>query len=294
MSLGYYRLIHGRLLVREKQSPDGDSIHFAADDMSLFEDLPQWQPARPSTGGPASFQLRLQAIDTPELHYGGAAQPHGLESRNGLLHWLGQDPAQWPWAVAPAGFHWEQPASILCDGFDRHGRPIAFLLPRSAGPDGADTKLDKALLHKSFNHHAALQGLAYLGLYEGGLAPSIRAELVAACHHARLHGTGLWALDCTSDFQVRTLADLSPGQPQLIYPKVFRRCVDALRWAGGSFQPGHDLADFLAARPPEDDSMVLSTGHGHHVRAHLHAVLRQANQRLQVTVDLNSVDFVSK
>lgn len=87
MSLGFYRLIKGKLIVRARQSPDGDSMRFVADDMSLFDTLPRHSPPSES-GSEASYQLRFQAIDTPELHYGGAAQPHGVESRNILLEWL--------------------------------------------------------------------------------------------------------------------------------------------------------------------------------------------------------------
>ncbi|MEN9667917.1 MAG: hypothetical protein RLZZ326_4280 [Planctomycetota bacterium] len=129
MSLGFYRLIKGKLIVRPKQSPDGDSMRFVADDMSLFETLPRHSPPR-QAGAEASYQLRFQAIDTPELHYSGAAQPNGLESRNVLLKWLGVDPSDWNWKVAPAGFSWEQEAAILTDGFEVNGRPISFVAPR--------------------------------------------------------------------------------------------------------------------------------------------------------------------
>src|ERR1700744_6197673 len=105
MSLGFYRVIQGKLVVRERQSPDGDSMRFVANNMSLFEDVPHYAEARES-GGLASYQLRFQAIDTPETHYGGARQPHGRESRDALLKWLGVDPAEWDWDVAPAGFSW--------------------------------------------------------------------------------------------------------------------------------------------------------------------------------------------
>lgn len=92
MSMGYYRFIKGHLIVQQNQSPDGDSMRFIAADMTLFEGLPNYAPAKVS-GGEASYQLRFQAIDTPELHYGTAKQPCGMESRNALLRWLGVNPA---------------------------------------------------------------------------------------------------------------------------------------------------------------------------------------------------------
>ena len=177
MSLGYYKLIKGRLIVRQRQSPDGDSMRFIADDMSLFEALPRY--TEPSVADEIeSYQLRFQAIDTPELHYGGAQQPHGKESRNGLLGWLGVNPTGWDWEVAPSGFEWECKAEILTDGFEGHGRPIAFVMRQSGLADGVETKLTKTLLEKTYNHYAIEAGLAYVGLYSGGLSFDAQTSVV--------------------------------------------------------------------------------------------------------------------
>lgn len=293
MSLGFYRLIKGRLVVRQRQSPDGDSMRFIANDMSLFEGLPHFSP--PSVaGGEESYQLRFQAIDTPELHYSGAAQPHGIESRDGLLQWLGVDPAEWNWSVAPSGFAWETEAAILCDGFEGHGRPIAFVLRTLTDDDGADIKLTDALLTKTYNFHAVKTGLAYLGLYSGGLSFDSQAKLIAAYKKAKTAKLGLWKLDRTKRFSVTRLEDLEPEQGKLIYPKIFRRCVDALRWAGGEFEPGRDLDDFLAELPREDDRIIAHLSHGGQIKSRLSQVLEQVNNQIKIQVDLNTVEFVSK
>ncbi|TPQ28011.1 thermonuclease family protein [Methylomonas koyamae] len=293
MSLGYYRYIKGRLVVRQRQSPDGDSMRFIADDMTLFQGLPRF--AQPSeAGGEESYQLRFQAIDTPELHYGGAEQPHGLESRNGLLEWLGVDPAGWDWTVAPSGFAWETEAAILCDGFEGHGRPIAFVLPRQKIKDGADVKLTKALLGKTYNFHAVANGLAYLGLYSGGLSFDSQTRLIAAYQQAKTARRGIWRLDRSKRFTVSTLDDLGPETGVLVYPKIFRRCVDALRWVGGEFEPGRDLDNFLAARSGEDDQFLVRALHGGQVKTRLSQALEQINNQIRIQVDLNTVEFVSK
>ena len=231
MSMGYYRLIKGRLIVRQKQSPDGDSMRFIADDMTLFEGLPNYAPADRSQSG-ASYQLRFQAIDTPELHYGPAKQPYGMESRDALLQWLGVDPTGWDWEKAPIGFSWEHPAAILCDGFEGYGRPIAFVLKGLDHEDGADIKLSPQVLEQTYNYHAVRTGNAYLGLYAGGLSSDIRDALIAAYRAARSEQAGLWPLDQTSCFTVTVLEDICAPDGSLIYPKIFRRCVDALKWAG--------------------------------------------------------------
>jgi endonuclease YncB( thermonuclease family) len=190
MSLGFYRVIKGRLLVRERQSPDGDSMRFIANNMSLFEVLPRFS-APTGAKGFESYQLRFQAIDTPELHYGGAAQPHGMESRNGLLTWLGVNPANWNWTVAPSGFEWEHEAVILADAFEGHGRPIAFVLKNYDGKDGAYIRLKKALLAETYNYYAVQNGLAYLGLYSGGLPTAIQTSLIAAYKQAKQDNLGI-------------------------------------------------------------------------------------------------------
>ncbi len=293
MSLGFYRVIKGKLTVRQRQSPDGDSMRFIANDMSLFEGLPHF--SEPSVaGGVASYQLRFQAIDTPELHYGGAAQPHGLESRNGLLAWLGVNGADWNWSVAPKGFEWEQEATILCDSFESHGRPIAFIFHDLDEKDGDDIKMTKSLLQKSYNFHSVKTGLAYLGMYAGSLSSEIQSALIKAYKDAKHDKQGIWALDKTKRFTVDTLDDLSPGEGSLIYPKIFRRCVDALRWVGGEFEPGNDLDDFLAAKPNENDQFVVHAAHNGKLKSRLADVIEQINNQIRIQVDLNTVEFISK
>jgi endonuclease YncB( thermonuclease family) len=293
MSLGFYRLIKGRLIVRQRQSPDGDSMRFVANDMSLFETLPRF--SQPSiANGEESYQLRFQAIDAPELHYGGAEQPHGLESRNGLLKWLGVDSSDWDWAVAPSGFEWEREAAILCDGFEGHGRPIAFVLKSQDGEDGADIKLTPSLLAETYNHHAVKVGLAYLGIYSGGLSFEIQSNLVSTYKKAKSSRLGIWKLDRTRRFTVNTLDDIGPEEGSLIYPKIFRRCVDALRWAGGEFEPGRDVDDFLAERPNENDKFIVHARDNGQLKSKLSDVLEQINNQIRIQVDLNTVEFISK
>lgn len=293
MSLGFYKLIKGRLIVRQRQSPDGDSMRFIANDMSLFETLPRYSP--PSiAGGIESYQLRFQAIDTPELHYGGAVQPHGRESRDGLLSWLDVDPSAWDWEIAPAGFEWETEAAILCDGFEGHGRPIAFVLRDWNAADGTDIKLTQSLLEKTYNLHSVTSGLAYLGLYSGGLSFEIQSELIAAYKRAKAAHRGIWQLDRTRQFTVNTLDDLGPNGGSLVYPKIFRRCVDALRWAGGEFEPGRDVDDFLSEKFDENDTFVVHAAHGGKLKSKLSNVLEQVNNQIKIQIDLNTVEFVSK
>lgn len=293
MSMGYYRFIKGRLIVRQNQSPDGDSMRFIADDMTLFTGLPNYAPAGGSQSG-ASYQLRFQAIDTPELHYGSAKQPQGMESRDALLRWLGVDPSAWDWEKAPVGFSWDHPAAILCDGFEGHGRPIAFVLKGLDAQDGSDLRLSPDLLEQTYNYHAVRTGNAYLGLYAGGLPPDLRDALITAYKAAKAEQAGLWPLDQTSCFTVNRLADICTPDGSLIYPKIFRRCVDALRWAGGLFRHGRDIDDFFAANPRENDTIIVHTADGGTLKCRLSDVIEQLNNQICISVDLNTVEFISK
>jgi endonuclease YncB( thermonuclease family) len=294
MSLGFYRVIKGKLVVRERQSPDGGSMRFIANDMSMFEGLPRFTEAKELASGEASYQLRFQAIDTPELHYGGAEQPYGLESRNGLLKWLKVDGKEWDWVVAPKGFEWEHEATILTDGFEGHGRPIAFVFKDLDEDDGSEIKITSSLLAKSYNFHATETGLAYLGFYSGGLAFNIQNDLISAYKKAKTAKKGIWKLDKTKLFTVTNLDDLISGGGSLIYPKIFRRCVDALRWVGGEFEPGRDIDDFLANSIKEDDQFLVHASSGGVVKSRLSDVLEQVNNQIRIQVDLNTVEFVSK
>lgn len=121
-----------------------------------------------------------------------------------------------------------------------------------------------------------------------------KPSLVAAYKEARVGRTGIWKLDQTRRFAVNTLDDLGPEQGSMVYPKIFRRCVDALRWAGGEFEPGQDIDDFLAESPRENDRFVVHAVHGGRLTSHLSDVLEQVNNQIKVEVDFNTVEFVSK
>jgi hypothetical protein len=154
--------------------------------------------------------------------------------------------------------------------------------------------MDKTLLTESYNFHAVKTGLAYLGLYSGGLSLDIQDDLIAIYKKAKSASKGIWKLDKTRLFTVTTLADLQPTTGNLVYPKIFRRCVDALRWVGGEFLAGRDLDDFLVARPIENNRIIVRAVDGELVESWLSDILEQINDRLSIQVDLNTVEFVSK
>src|SRR5713101_5009143 len=87
MSLAVYRAIHGEFVIVHYE-PDGDSVRFVADNAQLYQGLQRsFRIKRSPKDG--SVQLRFEAVDAAELHYGNAAQPLGAKARDQLLAWMG-------------------------------------------------------------------------------------------------------------------------------------------------------------------------------------------------------------
>ncbi len=87
MAAPYFLCIHGELVIVGYE-PDGDSVRFIADDASHYGALKRADRIRPSQRD-GSVQLRFEAVDAPELHYGIDAQPLGATARDALLDWIG-------------------------------------------------------------------------------------------------------------------------------------------------------------------------------------------------------------
>src|SRR5688572_9288206 len=87
MSVPYYKAIPGQFAIVGYE-PDGDSVRFIADDLTAYNDLHRAYRIRSSTKD-GSVQLRFEAVDTPETHYGRDAQPLGDEARDRTLALLG-------------------------------------------------------------------------------------------------------------------------------------------------------------------------------------------------------------
>jgi endonuclease YncB( thermonuclease family) len=228
--------------------PDGDSIHFKADNLALMQGLKQiGQPLRPTNIG--SVNLRLEGIDALELHYnagsgGETRQPAPLAeaARNLLTQTLGLDPVQY---VPPKGLAVKPPAPndgargyILSRSLETHGRPVSFVF--SGAPpaaDGAAVNLDPVWLRQSFNYKVLLQGLAYPLFYDT-LFGELRAAMARAVRYARGNQRGVWPADLSrTGLTATAIADLEANG--VIFPKLFRRLANY-------FAAGHnDLSQFL-------------------------------------------------
>ncbi|MFI7296108.1 thermonuclease family protein [Streptomyces sp. NPDC050121] len=211
--------------------------------------------------GPFLNQLRLDAVDALETHYGTAPRVHqplefGHAASAELLKWLGfknvrRDPDETVTAATPD----QVPGFILTRGADLYGRCIALVgkgKPPKAG--GSWINVDVALLRKTANHHLLATGLAY-PTYCRNLFPDHRNELTDVAHKAQKGGKGLWPQDVTTK-GAKVTGMTSITDQVVILPKLFRRLVDYLRLGDPSLT---GFPAFLAQK--QDRFFILSTGH---------------------------------
>src|ERR1700742_2475933 len=216
--------LRGSLIIVGK-SPDGDSIRFKPDTPALIDQLTDGDRVDPSADG--TVQLRLDAIDTPETHYEDQAQPLGEPARDDLLKWVGFTSVTWGGSAVTASTPASIPAAILSAAVDVDGRPIALLLRDELPGDGAQVAITSTLLERTANCAQLESGAAY-GTYYVDTDEAIRGALIKPAQAARTAKRGVWAVDATGGFTLRSQASIGPSGA-LILPKLFRRCTDYLK-----------------------------------------------------------------
>jgi endonuclease YncB( thermonuclease family) len=223
-----FLLIRGSFVIVGKQ-PDGDSVRFIADDTNLFSQLKNNSRIRLSKDN--SVQLRFEAIDAPELHYLGAAQPMGSESRDALLKLMGFKDPQFRndgATVTSAGVQTVRGA-ILSNAAEVNGRPISYvLLEKDARglTDGTRVGVSDAILQKTLNAKQLTNGMAYLTVYSS-TPKTHQSFLRALTLQARASRLGVWARDASANFKLVN-KDSVGERGALILPKLFRRAISYL------------------------------------------------------------------
>jgi endonuclease YncB( thermonuclease family) len=275
--------LRGRLVVVDK-SPDGDSIRFAAATPALFGDLRFGDRVEPSADG--TVQLRLDGIDTPEVHFNGQAQPLGAEARAELLDLVGFRNVRFRGDEVEFAEPDSIPAAVLSSLVDINGRPIVLLLVGDDLPaDGAAVAPGDAPVERTANVALLGTGAGYGTVYETTPEP-VRAALLAPARAARDAGRGVWAVDASASFELRSQASIAPGGA-LILPKLFRRCTDYLR----TRMTGETLVDWLRARRagpnPQDDHVRVDGS-----EMFLSDLIRQDGRRISFTADVLEILFV--
>jgi endonuclease YncB( thermonuclease family) len=280
-------LIAGSFRITGAQ-PDGDSIRFTPDDPAKWDLITG--PNRVKRNGSGSAQLRLDAIDALETHYGNPRthQPLSLAhaAATELLDWLGfsnvgraQDETVTSSTPATvAGY-------ILTRSADLYGRCIA-VVGRGAPPNAR--RIGVLPRRRRVENHRQPPPLQARGRVPDVLpraVPDLRNELTAAAQQARDGRLGVWASDATtSGFDVTGLDALQDDI--VIVPKLFRRLVDYLHLGDDSMAGFPAFLDQAA-----DKFFILSTGHS---TTGLDAVVKVAGNNVRMTRPIEDLVFDEK
>lgn len=247
-----FLLIKGTFHIKGYQ-PDGDSVRFRADNPALW----QWFAKQPVLlNAQQHAQLRIEGIDTLEIHYQNQHQPltFARKATRFLLAALGIKAV----AYTKSGLKVRSAQDgtrgyILAHKAEGNGRPVSFVFRGDCPePDGTELVLDPARIESSINYQLARAGLAYPTFYSG-LDAGLRAKLTEAVVAARRAGAGFWPRDkTTSGARASSLGWLT--RREVILPKLFRRLVVHLQ-SGGTVA---NFKAYLAAHP--DPVKNLLTG----------------------------------
>ncbi len=265
-----YRLVKGEFHLlyhstrRVGSQPDGDSLWFKPDDVSLFVNQPVGRSVKLNKGGFA--QLRFEAIDALELHFRGTAQNHKLavESRDFALEQADFTSVEYSpklYLTVRASVPLNTKGYILVRRFrdgstnvDPYGRPVSFVFSGSTNlPDGTEEFVDVRRMDGSINAALAGSGNAYPAYYTG-LPTDLRNRIAALIDSAQSPPKGIWRKDkSTKGFRASDLDDI---EPLVIWPKFFRRLVSYFK------VPNVGVAGFEAwLRDGHDDGLwIVSKG----------------------------------
>lgn len=295
MAVPYYKAIPGQFVIVGKE-PDGDSTRFIADDLSLFDELHRAFRIKPSRAD-NSVQLRFEAVDTPETHYGNLAQPLGDAARDAMLTRLGftsvsfgGSNGQLVTASTPASVR----GFILTKGVDANGRPISYVLTEkdAAGIQAGEWNyVGSKTLRKTVNWFLLEKGHAYYTVYTS--TPKTHRDILRpAAKAARQQKLGVWSTDDTPDFVLTDQNSIGPNG-NLILPKLFRRCSDYLKAVAKGFDG--ELTDWLRANASgarsENDLVLLDGSNG---PVPFSTLISQRNNHISLEVDTLNMTFVEK
>lgn len=214
--------------------PDGDSVRFAADDISLWDRL---DGSIDDPGLNDTVQLRFEGIDSIEKK---AIQPLATESRDSMLNLIGASSLE----DTPRGH-------VLSRSVDPNGRPIVFAFAGEAAEDDGDSIfLDGDRLRESVNFRQVQAGFAY-PLYYNTLFRVLRETFNEALDEAEAAGRGYWPTDATmTGVTIVNRDELDEIPP--VWPKLWRRLEEWLRNHEGL----DGFLEFIEAKGERADNLL--------------------------------------
>ena len=295
MAVPFYKAIPGEFVLVGKE-PDGDSVRFVADELDLFADLHRAFRIKPARTD-RSVQLRFEAVDAPEVHYGTFAQPMGDVARDAMLRRLGFTSVNFGGGtdnVVISSTPDRLRGLILSKAADANGRPISYVLTGGDADNldhGQWNFVGQNILQRTVNWFLLENGYAYYTVYTS-TPQSHRNVLRPIAEQARQNGSGVWSTDDTSDFILDDHESIDPNG-NLILPKLFRRCTDYLKAVERGFDG--ELTDWMRANSsgtrPENDQVLLDGVQG---PVPFSTLIEQRNRHIALEVDLFSMTFVEK
>lgn len=288
-----YIIISGYLTIIGKQ-PDGDSLGFIPKDFSTFNGVYRSHLLKPSPKDNA-LQLRFEGIDTPELHYVSDEQPFGKQARDHVLSLAkfsnvvykktnGKESS-----TVISSLPEKVEAFIACNGVEPHGRPICYVfLGTTKYQDGQGVQLSTNDLKLSLNYQMLSDGFAYLLTYSS--MPKSHADFFrAAAVRAKVAKKNIWSADTTSQFVLTNKYSVEGIGAQLIFPKLFRRCMDYFNDVEKGFTG--TLIDWLHTKSERND-MVLQYGSTKEVP--FSSLIKQNLKSVKLQADINTLIFIEK
>lgn len=286
-----YKFIKGNLILAGRE-PDGDSVAFIADNIEHFQGVYRSYLLKPSSRD-NSVQLRFEGIDAPELHYGSAFQPLAVAARDYLLtnllgfHAIAYNTpgnSSHPSTAVSSSEPIKVPVMIATSALETHGRPIAYIFNHDEEfEDGATAPLDALQLEDSINYKMLESGFAYLLAYTS--MPTAHYKVFKqVANDARANRRGVWNNDTTADFILADLSSIAGSKAQMIYPKLFRRCIDFLKTG----EP--DLKEWLRKADAENDGVRITES----TTVSISSLIRHVNDHIYFQADTNDIVFIEK
>jgi hypothetical protein len=236
MAKSRYTLIKGNFWIRypdkprQGPQPDGDTITFHADDVTLVRNLPRLSGRGPNINARGNIPVRYEGIDALETHFEGTHQQIGFAdaARDENLRLIGFRNVKFfddmPNNVESANSD-SMPGFVIANGIEANGRLLGLVYSGSiAEPDGEHIFVDAPLLDRSVNVKLVMAGLAYVEPYDT-MPISLVKHLRDVIGAARANETGLFAVENVSVTRAAQIRDLAVLQTLAMWPKLFRRLV---------------------------------------------------------------------
>jgi endonuclease YncB( thermonuclease family) len=279
-------VIAGDFVIVGKQ-PDGDSLRFVPDNGWSAYPFHRSIRITPSDG---TAQLRLEGFDAPETHYGSNSQPLGWRARDHLLTLAGFTKVDFTDGGNEVRRATPQTTRgyVFTAGEDTRQRLIAFAGAGDPPVSVGMRNIGARQIERTLNAAMLRDGFGYLMSYTT-LEREFHEVFLDLARSARQALLPIWTADETSSFRFtgNDIGEVEPENGALVFPKLFRRLVDYMKFADDS----QDVMDWLRAhKNGEENDMVKVAG----ISVRLSELLVRQNSRLSLQGDLLDMRFVPK